>query len=1060
MGKSEEPFDPYFKWLGIRPKDQPPHYYRLLGIEIFEDDADVIANAADMQMAHLRKFQSGKHSQESQRLLNEVALAKICLLNPEKKAAYNAELREKARPPLGAPPRVAGRMPVEPPPVEPPPIEPEPVAGFPFVVSPPTAGPPHIGPPPGFVEPESAAPPFAVPAEPFAPPFARPAEPFAPPFAEPAEPFAPPFVRPAAPFVPPLAKPAAPFAPPFVPPSPLTAAPPIDVSPPQPSKRSGPLSGIGKRGEVAPVRVQPPVAAPLPEPFVPIAEAAAPVESEEPVRVVVPDAADVRISRAVERIAHSWRPDWSELGGLAALVCVAVVTFFAPRVIPPAIANHKWTLFGYWLLALVGSIAALGSAWRHFVSMEAAARGSAEMLAIADHVRSGARAYLRQYCKTAGPYFGALAAAVLILAFVFRARGPWAVGPNLQNAWVAPGLLTGAFFSGLAGWFGMQAAIRASSRAAAGVHESLGRGMGITLGFGAVTGMAVVGLGLLDISFWFVLLYWFVPLASDRPLSLPQIVAAMLCFGVGASSQALFARVGGGILARAAELGAESAEEGDAAVPRHHKRNPAAVARSVGNVIGMGADLYGSYCTAILAAAVLGVSAASAGALTPQGMAPPQFQLRACLLPMVLAAMGIIASIFGLRAICPAEGASPRALLRAVGCGVNRATFLMIVAAFVFTRLVMPDFLGLALSATAGLLAGWLIGKWGERIASGQSKLGQDTAERALVGPAAVVLGGMADGMKGVAFPAIAVSVAALAAFGAGVHGHFDDGRWFPMGLYGIAMAAVGMLSTLGLTLAVDAYDPIADNTRRHAAMAGASHKLREQIAVLEGLGATLAMRSKTFVIASTALAGVALLAAYAQVAGGAGNILHPRVVVGVLVGVMATFLFTAMIFGAVEKSAQAMARAVRRERRENPGAFQGSETLDYPSFVAQRTRSLYRHLTRPALVALVAPLAVGILLGPAGVAGLLLGAVVGGLSMATFLVSAGQSWTLAKEYIQRIAGEGDFGHDPSRQIALGDPSNEITGRSLTAFLFVMATFSLLIAGLVLRWNLPATKFF
>ncbi len=1082
MAKSEEGFDPYYKWLGIKPKDQPPNHYRLLGVELFESDLDVIANTADMQMAHLRKFQSGKHSQESQSLLNEVARAKVCLLNREKKAEYDEQLREELRPPK-----------VEPPAEEPTFAEPEPV-GFPFVdtgqvepvdevpffgpppdVGSPDAGAPAIGPPPGFVEP--------MPINPFAEP-------------EVEEPLPP--VTPPADAIPPSSAPT--FRPPTAkPPGRRPAPPPVEPAPPgeKPSLDEA-LSKVMSSPAGAPAPPVPEVTAPQattpPVPEVTAPQATTPATTLAPDELAKKIAADLKAARPpfVERAAPSWISGRGELIGFAVLAGLAVAAFLVPRFIPVWVENSKWMLFGYWFLALLGSIAAVLSAAWHFGWTKGSGKGSPEMLDITRQVRSGVRAFLWQHWKSAGRYFALLLVFIVILAYFMKAKhSDWLFGPYLQRRWIILGLFTSVFSSALAGRFGMRAAIWASIRMTAGTKDSAGRGMQTMLKFGAVSGLLTAGFCLLEVAVWFGVLYWLVPLRFQ------EILPVMLCFGIGAASYALLARIGGGIFANAGEAGSEFAEEGGG-VPKNHKRNPGAVAQSAGNIVGMGADLHALFYVGVVATALLGTTALSShgGELLPKRMGyietqnagtdrerqalrfrpevVRQMQLRACLLTLAVAGAGVLASVPGVWAVRAAEKGSPKRLLREFDRGINWSVFLTILAAWLLTRLLMPDFMGLFLSIAVGVLAGWVIGRWGERAAGSRSKLAWGVAERAAVGPATMSLGGMANAMRAVFFPVIVVAVTAFLAFGTAVHWRFDQQHWWPLlGLYGIGLASVGMLSTLGMTLAGDACGSIADNTLRHSMMAKSKPGLQEKMAVFNAIGGAMAMRGKLLCVASTALVGLVLLAVYLAryacfdrtfryqgIDSARLTIQEPRVMVGIIIGVMVTFVFSALIFRAVESVSHSIARAIREQFRENPGMLQATKAPDYRPFIAKRTKTLYRLMRRPLLLAFLVPLAVGIVLGPTGVAGLLFGATVCGLCMGMFLACAGQSWTLAKEHVQKIADEQDLPIDPSKEIATGTPAHEMTSRSLAVFLILMGMFSLLIVGLVVRYNLPATKFF
>ena len=541
--------------------------------------------------------------------------------------------------------------------------------------------------------------------------------------------------------------------------------------------------------------------------------------------------------------------------------------------------NSSWKFLFIWLICLVGSIAALVFAWRFFKSMMAADEGNEEMKEIAGHVRVGADAYIkRQYAVVA--VFFAVICVLLIVAAWFE----------VQSGFVWFAFLTGGFFSGLAGFCGMKTATWASSRTAAGAQKSLNQGLQVAFRSGAVMGLTVVGLGLLDICGWFFFLYWMWPTVGGwfgcDPLSLVEITVTMLCFGMGASSQALFARVGGGIFTKAADVGADLVGKVEAGIPEDDKRNPATIADNVGDnvgdVAGMGADLYESYCGSILATAALGVAAFAGGALVPEymtqaaedggwglsrGDAIHRMQLAALFLPLFMAAAGIGLSILGIYMVkTDDEKATQGVLLKALRLGIYAATGGTVVAAVLFTPLLLGfSFFSVSLSVIVGLVAGVVIGFWTEYSTSDEYKPTRDLADQALTGPATIIIGGIADGMKSVWVPVITVCVATLLAFGFATWWNFSDASSFALGLYGVGIAAVGMLSTLGITLATDAYGPIADNAGGNAEMADLDPEVRERTDALDSLGNTTAATGKGFAIGSAALTALALLAAYVE---------------------------------------------------------------------------------------------------------------------------------------------------------------------------------------------------
>jgi inorganic pyrophosphatase/K(+)-stimulated pyrophosphate-energized sodium pump len=695
-------------------------------------------------------------------------------------------------------------------------------------------------------------------------------------------------------------------------------------------------------------------------------------------------------------------------------------------------------------------------------------------------------------------------------------------------------------------------------------------------------GLTVVGLGLLDITLWFAVLYWIVPWLGGE-IGLVEITVTMLCFGMGASSQALFARVGGGIFTKAADVGADLVGKVEAGIPEDDKRNPATIADNVGDnvgdVAGMGADLYESYCGSILATAALGVAAFASGALVPdevmkQFAKPEQairhMQLSALFLPMVLAGVGIVLSIMGIYMVRTEEQADQKTLLKALARGVNLSSVLIVVAAFAATYFLMPDFLMVAMSVVVGLVAGWLIGKWTEYCTSDEFSPTKDLADQALTGPATLIIGGIADGMKSVWFPVITVGTATLLAFGFAANWQYGDPQWFALGLYGVGIAAVGMLSTLGITLATDAYGPIADNAGGNAEMAGLDPIVRERTDALDSLGNTTAATGKGFAIGSAALTALALLAAYVEevrmgfdhwgnaaleesapgwykinnqfaahvqkiegekknhvvgylampadirrhedikkawdaldtsdgpvaagnVLGGnekdvavfiasrtelvpvksatmldwmnyySCNLMNPKVLVGIFLGAMSTFVFCALTMKAVGRAAFGMVEEVRRQFREKPGIMDYSEQPDYATPVAISTKAAQRAMILPSLLGLSTPVVVGLVLGVAGVMGLLVGALTCGFCVAIFMANAGGSWDNAKKYIEKGA-HGGKGTDAHKAAVVGDtvgdPFKDTSGPSLNILIKLMSMVSVVAAGLIVRYSLTAMGIF
>lgn len=524
-------------------------------------------------------------------------------------------------------------------------------------------------------------------------------------------------------------------------------------------------------------------------------------------------------------------------------------------------------IIAIWLLCLIASIAALVQAYLFFKSMMRADAGNERMVEIAGYVRQGANAYLRQQYKVVAAFFVVIVILLAICAFVLE----------VQSGFVPFAFLTGGFFSGLAGWFGMKTATWASSRTSAGAQRSLNQGLQVAFRSGAVMGLTVVGLGLLDIMLWFGFLYWVWPLLGQESLSLEQITVTMLCFGMGASAQALFARVGGGIFTKAADVGADLVGKVEQGIPEDDPRNPATIADNVGDnvgdVAGMGADLYESYCGSILATAALGVAAFATGELAPEGMSAIDAQIRSLFLPIAISGAGIILSIFGIYLVQTKEDATQKNLLAALARGINLSTILVVVAAILLSMWLMPTteetrlfgIPGVAFSIIVGLVAGWLIGKWTEYVTSDEYTPTRKLSEQALTGPATVIIGGIADGMMSVWVPVVVVCIGTMLAFGFAAGWNYEDVSYFALGLYGVGIAAVGMLSTLGITLATDAYGPIADNAGGNAEMAHLDPVVRQRTDALDSLGNTTAATGKGFAIGSAALTALALLAAYVE---------------------------------------------------------------------------------------------------------------------------------------------------------------------------------------------------
>ncbi len=722
----------------------------------------------------------------------------------------------------------------------------------------------------------------------------------------------------------------------------------------------------------------------------------------------------------------------------------------------------------FWLVP-VASIIALSMAWYFFRQMMTADEGTPRMKEIAKYVRDGAMAYLKQQYKVVLYVFIVLAALFAFMAYVL----------HVQNPWVPFAFLTGGFFSGLAGFFGMKTATYASGRTANAARKSLDAGLKIAFRSGAVMGLTVVGLGLLDIAIWFVVLNW---LTSD---GLIAITTTMLTFGMGASTQALFARVGGGIYTKAADVGADIVGKVEADIPEDDPRNPATIADNVGDnvgdVAGMGADLYESYCGSILSTAALGASAFAASQV--DGM-----QLRAVIAPMLIAAVGVFLSIFGIYLVRTKEGATMRDLLKSLSLGTNVSAVLIAVATFVILYLLgIENWLGLSFSVITGLSAGVIIGQATEYYTSHSYKPTQKISEAGLTGAATVIIKGIGTGMISTCIPVLTIGVAILLSY------LFANGFDLSMssaslshGLYGIGIAAVGMLSTLGITLATDAYGPIADNAGGNAEMSELGEEVRHRTDALDALGNTTAATGKGFAIGSAALTALALLASYieeikiamdrAQVtltnlqgdvinAAEATipdfmnffqvNLMNPKVLVGAFIGAMAAFLFCGLTMEAVGRAAQKMVLEVRRQFKEIAGILEGTGTPDYGRCVEISTRAAQKEMIFPSILAIVIPIVVGCVLGVAGVLGLLVGGLAGGFTLAVFMANAGGAWDNAKKNIEEgnFGGKGSFAHKATIVgDTVGDPFKDTSGPSLNILIKLMSMVSIVMAGLTVAF--------
>ena len=824
-----------------------------------------------------------------------------------------------------------------------------------------------------------------------------------------------------------------------------------------------------------------------------------------------------------------------------------------------------------WLVAFLCSIAALVQAYIFYRWMMGCDEGTEEMKTIAKAVRDGANAYLRQQYRVVIVVFLAITALLAVAAYGF----------NLQSRFVPIAFLTGGFFSGLSGWLGMKTATQASSRTAHAARTSLNQGLRVAFRSGAVLGLTVVGLGLAYITIWFAILYWGWPAmaGAEDALSLEAISVAMVCFSMGASAQALFARVGGGIFTKAADVGADLVGKVEQSMAEDSPRNPATIADNVGDnvgdVAGMGADLYESYCGSILATSALGVAAfANPSLIADLTVEQRQTnQLAALLLPMVLAGVGILLSIAGIYLVRTDENANQKNLLDALGRGINFSSIMVCLATLGLTWLMMPHIPGtllwgvipgIAFSVMVGLAAGWLIGKYTEYATSDHYRPTQRLAEQAETGPATIIIAGIADGMGSVWAPVLIICSGMMLAFGFACGWNINEPQYFALGLYGVGISAVGMLSTLGITLATDAYGPIADNAGGNAEMSGLEHYVRERTDALDSLGNTTAATGKGFAIGSAALTALALLAAYVEevrigferwstqiaqtidqdglyklspgllvwkqgekvesflsmpdsrrdprvredwknisfsngpqpvptdliavragehgslatfVASGTdlinlrsatiidftnyyeANALNPRMLIGLFLGAMTTFVFCAMTMKAVGRAAHGMVDEVRRQLRETPGILTGEVKPDYERPVLISTKAAQMEMIYPAILGLLMPVATGLVLGVGGVMGLLAGSLSSGLCVALFMANSGGSWDNAKKYIEagNLGGKGSPAHKAAVVgDTVGDPFKDTSGPALNILIKLMSIVSVVVASLVVRYSAVA----
>ena len=726
----------------------------------------------------------------------------------------------------------------------------------------------------------------------------------------------------------------------------------------------------------------------------------------------------------------------------------------------------------FWLVP-VASVVALTMAWYFFRSMMKTDEGTPRMKEIALYVRKGAMAYLKQQYKVVFIVFIVLAILFSFMAYVL----------HVQNPWVPFAFLTGGFFSGLAGFFGMKTATYASGRTANAARKSLDGGLKVAFRSGAVMGLVVVGLGLLDIAIWFLLLNAFY---TDEKTALITITTTMLTFGMGASTQALFARVGGGIYTKAADVGADIVGKVEADIPEDDPRNPATIADNVGDnvgdVAGMGADLYESYCGSILSTAALGATAFISSSY--------DMQMRAVIAPMAIAAVGIFLSLIGIFLVRTKEGASMRSLLKSLSLGTNVSAVLIAVAAFVILwSLGMENWIGLSFSVITGLAAGVIIGQATEYYTSHSYKPTKDISAAGQTGAATVIIKGIGTGMISTCIPVLTIGIAIILSYLCANGFELElEAASISHGLYGIGIAAVGMLSTLGITLATDAYGPIADNAGGNAEMSELGEEVRHRTDALDALGNTTAATGKGFAIGSAALTALALLASYIEevkiAMANAGtkivnisgevidaanatipdfmnhfqvNLMNPRVLVGAFIGAMAAFLFCGLTMEAVGRAAQKMVVEVRRQFREIAGILEGKATPDYGRCVEISTRAAQHEMIVPSVLAIIIPIATGLILGVAGVLGLLLGGLCAGFTLAVFMANSGGAWDNAKKNVEEgnFGGKGSFAHKATIVgDTVGDPFKDTSGPSLNILIKLMSMVSIVMAGLTVAWSL------
>ena len=708
----------------------------------------------------------------------------------------------------------------------------------------------------------------------------------------------------------------------------------------------------------------------------------------------------------------------------------------------------------FWLIP-AASVLALCFAYYFHKQMMKESEGTPQMIKIAAAVRKGAMSYLKQQYKIVGWVFLGLVILFAIMAYGF----------DVQNRWVPIAFLTGGFFSGLSGFLGMKTATYASARTANAARSSLNAGLRVAFRSGAVMGLVVVGLGLLDISFWYLLLNAVIPEDVLTPThKLCIITTTMLTFGMGASTQALFARVGGGIYTKAADVGADLVGKVEAGIPEDDPRNPATIADNVGDnvgdVAGMGADLYESYCGSILATAALG-----AAAFIHTGDTAMQF--KAVIAPMLIAAVGILLSIIGIFAVRTKENAKMKDLLASLALGTNLSSVLIVVATFfILWLLKLDNWMWISCAVIVGLVVGIIIGRSTEYYTSQSYRPTQKLSESGKTGPATVIISGIGLGMLSTAIPVIAVVVGIIASY---LFASGFDFNNVGMGLYGIGIAAVGMLSTLGITLATDAYGPIADNAGGNAEMSGLGVEVRKRTDALDSLGNTTAATGKGFAIGSAALTAITLVAAFRDtIADQFGDfrfnldLLNMQTLIGIFVGAMLPMLFSSVTMRAVGRAASSIVREVRRQLHEIPGIMERKNDPDYDRCISICTSASQREMILPAVITAVSPIIVGALLGFNGIAGMLAGAAVSGFLLAVMMSNSGGAWDNAKKLIET----GEHGGKGSKQHkaavvgdTVGDPFKDTAGPSINILIKLLSTVSIVFAPVIYELYLRLSLF-